>query len=73
MQERYKNYLIRATAETIPDSFQWKATAEILWLEDGTNWRKHLLSSELSRHETERLAEIEGLLLARQWIDSREL
>jgi hypothetical protein len=72
MQELYKHYLIQASAETIPDSFQWKATVEISWLEGGKDRQKHLLSSELSRHETERLAEIEGLLLARQWIDTRE-
>jgi len=73
MEERYKNCLIRATGVMIPDSFQWRATAEISWIETGKEWRRHLLSCDIGRHETERLAEIEGLLLARQWIDSREL
>jgi hypothetical protein len=72
VQEFYNDYLIRASAETIPDSFQWKAIAEISWLDAAGARRTHLLVCELGKYETERLAEIEGLLLARQWIDMRE-
>jgi hypothetical protein len=75
MDELYKNHFIRSGAETVPESTQWRPTAEIYQVVMGKHRHKFQISSDVGKFETERLAEIEGLLLARQWIDShiREL
>jgi hypothetical protein len=70
MNELYKGYLIRSGAEPIPDSTRWKPSVEVQWTKATNEQTKRWTLSDFDRDfATEKLAEIEGHLFARQWID----
>jgi hypothetical protein len=68
MNELYKGHFIRSGAEPVPDSTRWKPTVEVQSVNDKQT--KRWTVSDFDRDfATEKLAEIEGHLFARQWID----
>jgi hypothetical protein len=71
MEEIYRNHFVCAGAEPVPGTLQWKPCVEIYWSEAGIGTRKHELSCDFGNLATERLAEIEGLVSACEWIDCR--
>lgn len=74
MDELYNGYFIRSGAEPVPDSRDWKPTVEIRWGLTGKDQVKRWLGCDFPKgFATEKLAEIEGHLFARQWIDSARL
>ncbi|HEX2225754.1 MAG TPA: hypothetical protein VHM64_01345, partial [Candidatus Binatia bacterium] len=71
MNELYKGHFIRSGAEPVPDSTRWKPTVEVQWIKAPNEQTKRWTPSDFeSDFATEKLAEIEGHLFARQWVDS---
>jgi hypothetical protein len=71
MNELYKGHFIRSGAEPVPDSTRWKPTVEVQSVKAAHEQPRRWAVSDFDRDfATEKLAEIEGHLFARQWIDS---
>jgi hypothetical protein len=74
MNELYKGHFIRSGAEPVSDSPRWRPTLEVHWVEAGNEQMKRWTVWDFDHDfATEKLAEIEGHLFARQWIDQKTL
>jgi hypothetical protein len=74
MDERYKEHHICSGAQPIPNSTEWKPTVEVCWSEGPMDFMKRWMNYDFTRScATEKLAEIEALLFAREWIDGGKI
>jgi hypothetical protein len=70
MKELYKEHYIQSGAEPVPGSAEWKPIVEICWVEGAMDFMQRWTSCDFTRScATEKLAEIEAHLFAREWID----
>lgn len=73
MNELYKDHHICSGARPVPDSTEWKPTVEICWVEGPMEFMKRWMEYDFARScATERLAEIEAHVFAREWIDAQK-
>jgi hypothetical protein len=73
MNELYKEHYICSGAKPIANTTEWKPTVEVRWAEGPFDFMKRWMDYEFTRScATEKLAEIEAHLFAREWIDDRK-
>jgi hypothetical protein len=67
MEETYKGHTILASTWQLSDSGQWEPRVFVTWNEGSQEKRTPLVFTRA--FSTEREAELEGLKLAKKWID----
>jgi hypothetical protein len=67
MEETYKGHTINASSWQLGDSRHWEPRVFVSWNESGDAKKQPLVFTRLCSSERE--AEIEGLKMARKWID----
>jgi hypothetical protein len=71
MQEFYKGHYICSGAEPVPGSTEWRPTVEVCWSDGAFDFMRRWLDGEFTLTcATEKLAEIEAHLFAREWINA---